>query len=358
MSKVKFILVFVLFILTVLLGSVAISATLINLLGSHLLIWILPSLLTVGFVIAQIAGSKFFNLFTRAAYMVTAIWMGLFVYLLLSTVFSVILISFGIPALFGITLYIIALAIGTYGFLHARNIQIKRIEVKIDNLPEKWRGRKMVFVSDLHLGQVHAKKFAKKIVNLINEQKPDIVAIGGDLFDGSVQAISDSALPLRNIKAPLGTYFVTGNHEEFGDHVPFITAAQNTGLKVLDNEKVEIDGLQLVGVHYSRAEDRKNFTELLQTISIDRSRPSILLKHEPKDVDVARDAGISLQLSGHTHHAQVWPFRFIPKRIYKGFDYGLKKDGSLQEYTSSGVGTWGPPIRVGTDAEIVVITFV
>jgi predicted MPP superfamily phosphohydrolase len=207
----------------------------------------------------------------------------------------------------------------------------------------------------VHIGQIHNISYLQKVISKIAEQKPDIILIGGDLFDGSIPAIKNIVPALR--KAPLGVYYVTGNHEEFGSNEKFVAAVKDAGIQVLDDKLTEIDGLQLLGVSYSSADETEKFKKLLVAFPIDKNKPSILIKHEPRDIDIAEEAGISLQLSGHTHHAQIWPFRFLPKRIYKGFDYGLKNSGKTQVYTSSGVGTWGPPMRVGTDSEIVIISF-
>jgi predicted MPP superfamily phosphohydrolase len=361
MSRLKFLGAFLLLAITVLIGCAAISASLMLLVAPSskfflVLIWIIPALLTLSFIAALFGNAYFYNPLSRIAYRITAVWMGLLIYLLLAAVITSICMVAGFGEVPGFIAYALACAVALYGSLHARKIYVKRISLELQNLPEYWKGKRIAFVSDLHLGQIHGRKFTQKVADLINAESPDIVLVGGDLFDGSVPAISDSAEPLRSLQAKHGSYFVTGNHEEFRDNAPFIEAAKKAGLTVLANMKVEIEGIQFVGVHYSSAENHENFNELFKTIGIDTHKPSILIKHEPSDVDVAREAGISLQLSGHTHHAQVWPFRFIPKRIYKGFDYGLKKDGAIQAYTSSGVGTWGPPIRVGTDSEIVILT--
>jgi predicted MPP superfamily phosphohydrolase len=150
---------------------------------------------------------------------------------------------------------------------------------------------------------------------------------------------------------------VTGNHEEFGAEEAFLRAVRAANIRTLIDEKIEIDGLQIIGVDYHNCAKREDFRAVLTHLAIDHSRPSLLLKHEPKDVQVAADAGISLQLSGHTHRGQMWPLGYIADVIYKGYAYGLKRAGATQVYTSSGVGTWGPPLRVGTDSEIVRITF-
>jgi len=125
----------------------------------------------------------------------------------------------------------------------------------------------------------------------------------------------------------------------------------------LDNEKVELDGLQIIGVDYRDSRNQEQFRTILQKMDIDRQKPSILLKHTPFDLEIARDQGITVQLSGHTHQGQVFLFRFITSWVYKGYDYGLKRLGDLLVYTSSGAGTWGPPMRLDTKPEIVVIRF-
>jgi predicted MPP superfamily phosphohydrolase len=215
-----------------------------------------------------------------------------------------------------------------------------------------------VFVSDLHLGQINSENFARKVVGKIQTLQPDIVFIGGDLFDGTAFA-ENAAEPFRNLKPKLGLYFITGNHEEFRDSGKFIAAIKNAGIEILEDNLVEIEGLQVLGVDYNHASDRQRFALILEGLNIDPNKPSILLKHEPKDIDITATANISLQLSGHTHRAQMWPLNYLAKWIYKGFDYGLKRVGQseTQVFTSSGVGTWGPPMRVGTDSEIVVIRF-
>jgi predicted MPP superfamily phosphohydrolase len=128
-------------------------------------------------------------------------------------------------------------------------------------------------------------------------------------------------------------------------------------MRVLYNEKVDLDGLQIIGVDYRDARRESDFKKILEKMNIDRTKPSILLKHVPTHLHVSKEQGISLQLSGHTHRGQVFLFRFITSLVYQGYDYGLKRFGGLQVYTSSGAGTWGPPMRLDTKPEIVVIEF-
>lgn len=217
----------------------------------------------------------------------------------------------------------------------------------------------VVFVSDFQLGNVFRAGFAERVVKDINELGPYAVFIGGDLYDGVVCDEEKIIAPLRKLHPPGGTYFITGNHEYYLRDVPrAIAAVRAAGIAVLDDKKVCIGNINVIGVDYRSAHKREDFKRALDRIGVDPLRPTVLLKHEPTDLSIAEEAGVSLTLSGHTHHGQIWPLNFFTWQIYKGFDYGLKKLGGMQVFTSSGVGTWGPPLRLGTRSEIVKIEFI
>lgn len=316
--------------------------------------------LSGSFIVASIVGSYFYNWGTRVYYTLSAVWIGFFVYLFFaSALYGIVVGITGVllPQV-GVALIGLAVAVSIYGVLHARKIYIQEVEVALQNLPAQWKGRKAVWVSDLHLGQLHGPSFAKRVVDMINALPHDIVFIGGDLYDGTgAPDIEELALPLGKCKAPLGVYYITGNHEEYGDSERFLKAIRAAGIRTLIDEMVAIDGLQLIGVDYRNASNTDAFEKILAGFSIDSGKPSILLKHEPKDLAVAEKAGISLQISGHTHRGQQWPFEYIARFVYKGYAYGLKRFKNMQVYVSSGTGTWGPPLRVRTNCEIVVFIF-
>jgi uncharacterized protein len=159
------------------------------------------------------------------------------------------------------------------------------------------------------------------------------------------------------LNAPLGAYFVAGNHEEFTDPAKYLDAVRGAGIRVLHNEKVIIDGMQFVGVDYRASARPRRFESILRDAALDSNRASILLSHAPHQLEVAERAGVSLQLSGHTHRGQMIPFRWMVERIFGPYAYGLHRFGKMMVYTSCGAGTWGPPLRVGTDPEIVLIVF-
>lgn len=327
---------------------------------SSLILAITLAFLTLIFIPAMFVGRKFYNFASRSLYYVSSVWLGVFSNLFFASVAYglIVFVTHEHEPLVGMALVIAAMGVSLYGILHARDIKITKVSVTLPHLPPVWKNRKAIWISDIHLGQIHSLSYAKKIVEKINLIPHDIVFIGGDLFDGAeAHDIKELAHVFGKLNGKLGTYFVTGNHEEYGNVAAFVSAVKSAKIRVLFDEKVEIEGLQLIGVDYAHASDKDSFRKILSSLSIESNKPSILLKHEPKDIDVVCEAGISLQISGHTHNGQMWPFMYLANRTYKGFGYGLKKTGETQVYTSSGVGTWGPPLRIGTISEIVVITF-
>jgi predicted MPP superfamily phosphohydrolase len=234
---------------------------------------------------------------------------------------------------------------------------VKRITVKLPHTPQSWRGRVAALVSDTHLGHVRTYGFSRRIVTLLERLGPDTVFIAGDLYDGTKADLDRLVAPWKDLSTPFGAYFVTGNHEEFSDPAKYLHAVKHSGICVLNNEKVTIDGLQIIGVQYRDSGDGERFRSILRRAALDRGRASILLTHAPHGLAIAEGEGISLQLSGHTHGGQLFPFTWIASRLYGPYAYGLKRFGNMAVYTSSGAGTWGPPLRVGTQPEIVLIRF-
>lgn len=251
--------------------------------------------------------------------------------------------------------YGIAGVVTLYGLANAARLRVTRYTVRLPNLPAAWRGREVALVSDLHVGNIRGPRFVGTVVARLKQLQPAAVFIAGDMFDGAKVDSARSVEPWSTFRPPAGTYFVTGNHDEFSDPAPHLAALAKTGVRILHNEKVDVEGLQIVGVHDSETHRRDGYREILQRARIDRARPSILLAHQPAHLDVPEAAGISLQVSGHTHRGQSWPWSLLVHRIYGPFAYGLNRRGRMQVCTSSGAGSWGPPMRVGTKAEIVLL---
>ena len=177
------------------------------------------------------------------------------------------------------------------------------------------------------------------------------------MFDGMAIDYTAAAEPWSKLAVPAGIYFVTGNHDEFADRAAALSALRVAGIRVLDSTKLDVRGLQIVGVHDDEASNPRRFREILSRAGVSRNQPSILLTHQPANLAIPEEAGISLQLSGHTHAGQFWPWNMLVSRVHGPFAYGLNRFRKLLVLTSSGAGTWGPPLRVGTRSEIVLITF-
>jgi hypothetical protein len=307
---------------------------------------------------------RYSNALVRGFYRVAAVWLGMLTYLFLAACCC--WIALGVAVALGhgaarqdiaYVLFASALLAGIYAVVNSMRIRVRQITVKLPNLPESWRGRLAVFVSDVHLGHVRGYGFAKRLAALLTGLGPDIVLVGGDMYDGTKADVRRLAEPLREIVSPFGTYFVAGNHEEFSDRRQYLDAVKSSGVRVLNNEKVVIDGLQIVGIHHHETVNTDEYRSILRGANLDPNCASILLTHAPHHLPVAAEEKIALQLSGHTHAGQFFPFTWITKRIYGPFVYGLKRLGNLLVYTSCGVGTWGPPMRLGTSPEVVLIGF-
>ncbi len=251
----------------------------------------------------------------------------------------------------------LALLVSAYGFANARRIRERRMTVTLPNLPAAWRGRTALVMSDLHLGHINGANFARRITRITERLDPAIVFIAGDVYDGMRVNPERLAAPFTELKPPLGTYFCEGNHEELGDAVSYDAALQRSGIRVLNNECVEVDGVQIAGVRYSDTTYPLRLRSILDKMAVDRNRPAILLNHVPNRLPLVEQAGFNLQISGHTHGGQIFPFSWFTQMAFGRFTHGLHRFGALQVLTSTGAGTWGPPMRVGTAPEVVLITF-
>jgi predicted MPP superfamily phosphohydrolase len=319
-------------------------------------------LLSVSLVLTSFLASHYSNLWVRMLYTAAASWLGILYMFILAATLSWIL--YGLANLFHLPLdhkmligilMGIALMASLYGFINSGVIRITRVNLQLPDIPSHWKGKTAVWVSDTHLGHVRNYGFAQQIATLVKNLNPDILFIGGDLYDGLAVDLDHVIEPFSRIRTSYGTYFITGNHEEFFDNTKYLQAVRRAGIRVLYNERVDLNGLQIIGVDYRDSRNKEKFKMILQKMGIDRHKPSILLTHAPLHLEVVKEERISLQLSGHTHHGQVFLFRWITSLAYDGYDYGLKRLGNLLVYTSSGAGTWGPPMRLDTKPEIVAI---
>jgi predicted MPP superfamily phosphohydrolase len=265
------------------------------------------------------------------------------------------------------------LLITLLGFWNARrSAMVVRVDVPITNLPPVLQGFTMAQISDIHVGPTIKSAYLQRIVDQVNGLQADLVAITGDLVDGSVQELASHVAPLASLTSTHGTFFVTGNHEYYSGAHSWIDALQALGIKVLMNEHVVIH-------HNNDSQDPERATVVVAGVAdfsahlfdeSHRSNPvaalidappltlfKLLLAHQPRSAPAAAAAGFDLQLSGHTHGGQFWPWMYFVK-FQQPFTAGLHKLESLWVYTSRGTGYWGPPKRFGAPSEITLLRLV
>jgi len=339
--------------------------------ASSLAVKIALALLSVSFVSSSFLAWYSHRALARVCYTISAVWLGLASYFLWAALFCWIVAGAAklaglewSPRYIATVLFGAAALAGFYGMINAAWLRVTRIRIALPNLPEQWRGRVAALVSDTHLGHVRSGRFIRRVVRKLAGLKPDVVFLAGDLYDGTSGDFEKLAAPWTDLTTPHsppavphGVYYVAGNHEEFYSDSEYHEPLVSAGVCELNNQKVEIDGLQLVGVHYRDAARPDRYRAILRKAGIDRERPSILLLHAPVHLEVAEAEGVSLQLSGHTHGGQFFPYTWIAGRVWGKFIHGLQQLGDLRVYISYGAGTWGPPMRVGTRPEIVLIKF-
>jgi predicted MPP superfamily phosphohydrolase len=327
-------------------------------------------LLSVSFVAASLRGWYSYQPLVRFFYLISAIWLGFASFFMLASAASWTVYALSLaaglgwrPAWIADAAFTAAAAAGLYGLLNAAWPRVVRISVTLPNLPPQWRGRTAALVSDLHLGHVRNVRFVRRVVNKLVTLRADVVLVAGDLYDGVAADFEKLAQPWTELvsssqAAPLGVYYIAGNHEEFYRNAEYLPPLLGAGIRALNNEKVEVDGLQLIGVHYRDAVHAEQYRATLRNTRLDRGRASVLLLHAPVQLPISEEEGVSLQFSGHTHGGQIFPWSLIAQRVWGKFNHGLQRLGNLQVYTTYGTGTWGPPLRLGTQPEIVLITFV
>jgi uncharacterized protein len=266
-----------------------------------------------------------------------------------------------------------ALAVALLGFLITllgfsnarRTAAITRVSIPINNLPAALQGFRIVQISDIHVGPTIRQDYLRRIVAAVNRQQPDIVAITGDLVDGSVRELAPHVAPLKDLASRYGSYFVTGNHEYYSGAHAWIAELRRLGIEVLLNSHVVLEhqgataviaGVTDYSAGHFDAAHRSDPHAAIAGAPADAG-VRVLLAHQPRSAPAAAEAGFDLQLSGHTHGGQFMPWNFFV-RLQQPFVAGLHRLGQLWVYTSRGTGYWGPPKRFGAPSEITLIKLV
>lgn len=262
---------------------------------------------------------------------------------------------------FGFTL-IITTAI-VYGHFNARRPIVRELSLRVSSNSNARPGIVIALASDLHLGSVLAKKHLDRIVQKINSIDPDIIMLAGDIIDEDLQPVirKDLGSGLKQLKSKMGVFAVTGNHEYIGGIEPAVSYLENHGIYIIRDSALLIDSsFYLVGredrdrPRFS-GKQRKPLAEIMN--NVDKRLPVILMDHQPFTLEESLQNDVDVHLSGHTHNGQIWPLNYIIDAIYE-VGWGYKNKSGMHVYVSSGAGTWGPPVRIGTRPEIIHIRLI
>ena len=302
------------------------------------------------------------------------LWMGLvFLLLTMSLIADLVLWSLGTPALAGgsesavdaggarvraLAVSALAVVCAAFGVTSAlRPPRRERVEHRLARWPRALDGFRVVQISDLHIGPLLGRRFAEDLVARCNALEPDLIALTGDMVDGSVTRLAREVAPLAGLRAPHGVFFVTGNHDHYSGAERWAGEARAMGMHVLRNDRVTIEArgarFDLAGVddHWGGYIDGQREDLSRALAGRDPSRALVLLAHDPTTFKRASRMGVDLQLSGHTHGGQIWPFRYLV-RLAVPFVAGRYRRNGAQLYVSRGTGFWGPPMRLLAPAEI------
>jgi len=317
--------------------------------------------LTLFMIGGMIAFSNSKHISGSLVYCTAAITMGFLLYLLFSLLLTDLVhlfVKFP-PKIFGLVSVLMAVIVSLFGIWYSFRTKVTEIEIPLKGLQKEIRA---VHLSDIHIGHFRGKGFLQKIVDISNQQKPDVIFLTGDLFDGKIRLSQENIEPLKQLKTPV--FFVNGNHDGYSGVETIKEYLRNINIRVLENEVEHFGEIQIVGLNHMRSDpDRQDMhaapggptiRETLAGIEISKSEPTILLHHSPDGIEHADQYGVDLYLAGHTHAGQLFPVTYVNELIFK-YNRGLHQYNQTKILVSEGIGTFGPPMRIGTKSEILSI---
>ncbi|MFT3662142.1 MAG: metallophosphoesterase [Gordonia sp. (in: high G+C Gram-positive bacteria)] len=254
---------------------------------------------------------------------------------------------------------VVAVIVG-YGLFEASRPRIKNETVAVTGLPVQFEGTRIALITDLHVGPARGESFVRGVVEKVAAEKPDLILFGGDLADGTITHVGEDLAPLKDLRAPLGIYGVSGNHEYYADDGgSWLDYWETLGIRALRNETVPItrDGatIDLAGIYDKTAPEPWEPDADKALAGHDDARVLIYAAHQPSQAEDVEGRGVDLQVSGHTHDGQLWPFTYAV-RLANPVHAGFGTVGDVPVYVSRGTGAWGPPVRVMAPPEITILT--
>ena len=260
----------------------------------------------------------------------------------------------------GISVFLVVSITVLIGHINAKNIRITRVPLTINKQITGNTNVRILMASDLHFGAIIGEAWERKFLEIVRKEQPDLILLCGDLVDGEIAPVLRKQLGnhIQEIKTPLGLYAITGNHEYIGGIDKALKYLESINITVLRDQVITLpNGIQIVGRNDVSAKNFKNDTHNKSLdsllIGIDRTKPIIVMNHQPFNLEEASNAQVDMHLSGHTHHGQLWPFNYITQALFE-LSWGYLQKGNTHFYVSAGYGTWGPTVRLGNHPEVVV----
>lgn len=337
---------------------------------------VLYILLASSFLVGMFMERMFPSVFNEILYKIGTCWLAFLLYFIISLILIDIVrianhffhftpvLSQPYKNMIGLVVVGIISLVIVVGHINAKRIHIKHIPISIAKKVDGKKHISILMASDLHLGAIIGKSWEKKFVNIVKKEKPDLVLLCGDIIDGEISPVIRNQLGkhMKELYAPLGVYAITGNHEYIGNIDKSLSYLQSININVLQDTVLTLaNGIQLVGRKDLQSKHLENDSTIqsLETLltDIDGSKPIIVMKHQPYQLDETVEAQVDLHLSGHTHHGQLFPINLITNALFE-LSYGYKQKGNTHFYVSSGFGTWGPSVRIGSHGEVLVFDIV
>ncbi len=337
-------------------------AEIINSKNLEVILMIIGIVLPIIFISSMIYGYKHYSLFNSWLNTISSVWLGLVLYIFIASLLVFVLIMLNyyfdlqipINIISGILIVFVVL-FTAYGVTNSMNIKIMKWDINSEKLAKDWSGKKIVMISDIHLGLVKRQLYLKKIVSIIKKENPDVVFIAGDLIDGPIFPYKEWLKEFSYINPPLGILYVEGNHEQYSQEYEKFKSEIPESITNLTNKRIIVNNTQIIGIDYTEEQSKEETTQKLNGTGYDKNIPSIVLMHDPKNVDALSQDGVSLVISGHTHEGQLFPFNYLIPLIYGKYSHGVTYTNKTASVTSSGVGTALIPMRIGTKPEILVL---
>jgi predicted MPP superfamily phosphohydrolase len=371
-----FIIIFSIFILLYLLINYYIYNRAVQALppGSYLIYfkviyWVIVS----SYVVGRVVERYHISFFTDALTWVGSFWLAAMLYFFMMVILidlvrlSNYFIGYLPPSLYSypgktwvmLSATSIVFLIVAIGHINAINPRITRLTIELDKKANGLDELNIALASDIHMGTVIGPRRMTKLVNKITEIKPDIILLAGDIVDEDLQPVIRHNLGevLKKLKAPMGVYGITGNHEYIGGVAEAVKYLEDHNIKFLRDSVLNVNNSFYIVGREDRSKNRRNSKRKdINTLlnGVDHSLPIIMLDHQPFELDYVVNSKVDIQFSGHTHHGQLWPLNYITEAMYE-ISRGYKKIGNTHFYVSNGFGTWGPPVRIGNSPEIVFL---